>query len=52
MNDGILRLLYSVEYVTVDELIDGFMVRGQGILLAKFDVASAYRNVTVHPEDR
>ena len=25
---------------------------GQGILLANFDVKSAYRNISVHPEDR
>ena len=27
------------------------MVRGRGTLKAKFDVASAYRNVAVHPQD-
>ena len=28
------------------------MARGRGTLMAKFDVASAYRNVTIHPDDR
>ena len=28
------------------------MVRARGTLMAKFDVASAYRNVAIHPNDR
>ena len=28
------------------------MARGRGTLMAKFDVASAYRNVAIHPQDR
>ena len=43
---------FSIQYVTVDAFIDGIMARGRGTLLAKFDVASAYRNVAVHPLDR
>ena len=35
----------------VDGVIGGFMSLGQGTLLAKFDVESAYRNIPVHPED-
>ena len=52
VNDGVPKLPYSVQYVTVDDFIDGIMARGRGTLMAKFDVASAYRNVAVHPEDR
>lgn len=52
VNDGIPRLPYSVQYVTIDEFIDGIMIRGQGALMAKFDVATAYRNIAVHPDDR
>ena len=37
---------------TVDPFIDGIMARGRGTLTVKFDVASAYRNVAVHPQDR
>ena len=42
--------LYS-KYMKVDGVIGGFMSLGQGTLLAKFDVESAYRNIPVHPED-
>ena len=36
-----------MQYVTIDEFIDG-----QGALMAKFDVATAYRNIAVHPEEQ
>ena len=52
VNDGIPKPLFSVQYVTVDSFIDGIMARGRGTLMAKFDVASAYRNVAIHPQDR
>ena len=51
--ESIPRLPYSVQYVTIDEFIDGIgMVRGQGALVAKFDVATGYRYIAIHPEDR
>ena len=34
-----------MQYVTIDKLIDGIMVRGQGKLMAEFDVATAYGNI-------
>ena len=46
-----MTLLFS-SVLTIDEFIDSFMVGGQGALMAKFDVATAYRNIAVHPEDR
>ena len=52
VNNGIPKSPFSIQYVTVDAFIDGIMARGRGTLLAKFDVASAYRNVAVHPLDR
>ena len=52
VNDGIPKTPFSVQYVTVDSFIDGIMARGCGTLMAKFDVASAYRNVAIHPLDR
>ena len=52
VNDGIPKPLFSVQYVTVDSFIDGIMARGRGTLMAKFDVASAYRNVAIHSQDR
>ena len=39
---------FSIQYVTVDAFIDGIMARGRGTLMAKFDVASAYRIIAVH----
>ena len=49
VNNGIPKPLFSVHYVTVDSFIDSIMVRGRGTLMAKFDVASAYCNVAIHP---
>ena len=42
VNDGIPKTPFSVQYITVDTFIEGIMARGQGTLMAKFDVASAY----------
>ena len=52
VKEGIPKPLFSVHYVTVDSFIEGIMARGRGTLMAKFDVASAYRNVAIHPQDR
>ena len=52
VNDGIPKPPFSIQYVTVDAFIDGIMARGRGTLMAKFDVASAYRIIAVHPQDR
>lgn len=51
MKDGIPKFPYPVQYVTVDDLIVGVTSRGRGALMAKFDVASAYQNVGVYPEE-
>ena len=51
VNSGIPKHPFSAQYVTVDSFIDGIMAQGHGTLVAKFDVASAYRNVAVHPQD-
>ena len=32
-------------------IIDGIMTLGQGTLMAKFDMSSAYQKVTIHPDD-
>ena len=42
--------LYSLQYLRVDEVVR--QVMGQGTLMAKMDIESAYRNVPVHPADR
>ena len=52
VNDDILRNPFAVQYMRVDDVISGIMSFGQGTLLAKFVVESAYRNIPVHPEDR
>ena len=51
VNNGILKEPFSVQYMRVDDVISGIMSFGQGTLLAKFDVESAYQNIPVHPED-
>ena len=52
VNDGIPKPPFAVQYVSVDAFIDGIMTLGRGtLLMAKFDVASAYRNVAIHPDD-
>ena len=52
VNDGILKPPFAVQYVSVDAFIDGIMTLGRDTLIARFDVASAYRNVAIHPDDR
>ena len=52
VNNGIPKPPFTVQYVSVDTLIDGIMSLGRGTLMAKFDVASEYRNVAIHPDDR
>ena len=41
VNDGIPKPPFTVQYVSVDAVIEGIMARGRGTLMAKFDVASA-----------
>ena len=52
VNDGIPKEPFSVQYMKVDDVINGIMSLGRGSLLAKFDVESAYCNVPVHSDDR
>ena len=52
VNDGIPKPPFTVQYVSVNARIDGIVARGCGTLMAKFDVANAYRNAAIHPEDR
>ena len=52
VNDSIPKTPFSVQYVTVDAFVAGIMAHGRGTLVAKFDVASAYRNVAIYPADR
>jgi len=51
-NNGIPKPPFTVQYVPVDAVIWGIMARGRAALMAKFEVASAHRNVAIHPDDR
>lgn len=51
VNDGVESLLCSLSYVSVDDAVRRIKSMGRGTLLAKFDIASAYRMVPVHPAD-
>ena len=51
INDGINANMCSLEYVSVDSAAD-LLKKGQGALITKVDIRSAYRNVPVHPDDR
>lgn len=52
VNDGIDQDLCSLSYISVDDAAKAAARLGQGALLAKVDIKSAYRMVLVHPEDR
>ena len=52
VNDGIPKELCSLKYITVDHAIEHIVSMGQGALLAKIDVQSAFRLLPVHPADR
>ena len=52
INDGIESELCTVKYMSVDEAVKRIRTHGQGTLMAKLDVESAYRIIPVHPTDR
>lgn len=52
VNNAIDPTLCSLSYVTVDEVATAAIQLGQGALLAKIDIKSAYRLLPVHPSDR
>ena len=52
INDGISEELSSLSYVSVDDAADRILALGQGSMLAKVDIRSAYRIIPVHPDDR
>ena len=52
VNAGIEPELCSMHYLRLDEVVQQISKAGQGALLAKMDIDSAYRNVPVHPADR
>lgn len=52
INDEIPKYLCSLQYITVDTAIRHIITLGQGTLLAKLDVKSAFQLMPVHPTDR
>ena len=52
VNDGIRSDLCSMKYITVEHAIRAVIAKGESALLAKVDVARAYRNIPFHPDDR
>lgn len=51
VNNGIQGDACSLTYMTVADAVEVIAEQGQGTLLAKVDVKSAYRIIPVHPED-
>jgi len=52
INNGIPKDLCSIKYITVDSAINHNNQMGQGTMLAKIDIKSAFRLLPVHPADR
>ena len=52
INDGIEPSVCSFHYTSVDEACKRIVARGQGAILAKFDVEGAFCTDPVHPDDR
>lgn len=52
VNDGVAKELSSLRYASVDDAARIVSQMGPGTQLAKIDIAHAYRNVPVHPDDR
>ena len=50
--DGIPKDTCSVQYLTVNSVIDGIITSGRGTVMAKIDKESTYENVAIHSEDR
>ena len=51
VNDGIPCDLCSLSYITVDDAIHQILKTGQGTLLAKVDIRSAFRLLPLHAAD-
>ena len=49
INDGISKPLCELHYVTIDEAIDKIVQLGNGSLLAKIDIQSAFRLLPYPP---
>jgi len=52
INDAIDPKLCSMSYITVEEVAKTALALGQGALIAKIDIKSAYRLIPIHHQDR
>jgi hypothetical protein len=52
INDSIAKERATLSYVSIRDVARDILALGEGTLLAKIDVKSAYRIVPVHPDDR
>ena len=51
INASISKEDFSLQYVTIDNAIEGIKQFGQGWFLAKTDIESAFRLIPIHPDD-
>ena len=51
VNDGIDSSWCSLTYASVDDAVQRIRTLGRSALLAKFDIASTYRVVPIHPDN-
>ena len=51
INSSISKEEFSLQYITIDNAIQGILRFGQGSFLAKTDIESAFRLVTLRPSD-
>jgi hypothetical protein len=52
VNDGIDPESWTLQYIKIDDVVAMVAKHGPGVLMAKFDVECAYRNIPVHPAER
>ncbi len=51
INHSISKDDFSLQYITIDDAIEGIKQFGSGCFLAKTDIESAFRLVPIHPDD-
>lgn len=51
INSSISKEEYSLQYITIDNAIQGILSLGQGCYLAKTDIESAFRLIPLRPSD-
>ena len=49
INSSISKEDYSLQYITIDNAIQGFLSLGQGCYAAKTDIESAFRLILLRP---